>query len=153
MINEPSAAALTARQKDEEECHLLVFDFGGGTLDISIVDCFENIVEITTIAGDNHLGGTDFDREIALAFCEETGIEWDKLGRRLQANLLLESKRCKETLSLQNQVEMQFCPGESGSDAMLRMTLDTEKLFRIGQGLLSGSRMSFPEPSWTAVWE
>lgn len=135
LINEPSAAALTAWREDEEESYLLVFDFGGGTLDISIVDCFENIVEITTIAGDNHLGGTDFDREIALAFCEETGIDWNKLGKRQQANLLLESKRCKETLSLQNQVEMQFCPGESSGDAKLHTTLDTEKLFRIGQGL------------------
>jgi len=134
LINEPSAAALTAR-REEEESFLLVFDFGGGTLDISIVDCFENIVEITTIAGDNHLGGTDFDREIAFAFCEENGIAWDKLSRRQQANLLLESKSCKETLSLQNQVEMQFCPGENSDGTKLRMVLDTEKLFHIGQGL------------------
>ncbi len=53
LINEPSAAALTAWRGDEEESYLLVFDFGGGTLDISIVDCFENIVEINTIAGIN----------------------------------------------------------------------------------------------------
>lgn len=94
LINEPSAAALTAHWEDGEERVWLVFDFGGGTLDISIVDCFENIVEITTIAGDNHLGGTDFDREIAFAFCGEKGMDWDKLNRRQQANLLLESKRC-----------------------------------------------------------
>lgn len=135
LINEPSAAALTAWQEDDEERILLVFDFGGGTLDISIVDCFENIVEITTIAGDNHLGGTDFDREIVLAFCEENGLTWDKLNKRQQANLLLEGKRCKETLSQQNQVEMQFCPGESNGGEKLRMSLDTERLFHIGQGL------------------
>lgn len=135
LINEPSAAALTAHREDGEERVLLVFDFGGGTLDISIVDCFENIVEITTIAGDNHLGGTDFDREIALAFCEEKGVDWDKLSRRQQANLLLESKRCKETLSVQNRVEMLFCPGENSGVEKLCMELDTEKLFHIGQGL------------------
>lgn len=136
LINEPSAAALTARQEDdEEEKLLLVFDFGGGTLDVSIVECFENIVEITTIAGDNHLGGTDFDREIAFAFCEENGMAWDKLDKRQQAGLLMESRRCKETLSRQNEVEMVFVPGENSGYARLSMMLDTEKLFRIGQGV------------------
>lgn len=60
LINEPSAAALTAHREDGEERVWLVFDFGGGTLDISIVDCFENIVEITTIAGGQPSGRNGF---------------------------------------------------------------------------------------------
>jgi len=133
LINEPSAAALTARQIDRtEEQLMLVFDFGGGTLDISIVDCFENIVEITTIAGDNHLGGTDFDQEIALAFCKENKLIWDGLTEKEQTSLLDESRRCKEALSAQNQVEMTFSYKEGVSAAM---SLDTKKLLQIGQRL------------------
>lgn len=132
IINEPSAAALTVRKTDMEgEQLFLVFDFGGGTLDVSIVDCFENIVEITTIAGDNHLGGTDFDHAIAQAFCEENGIVWNAMGKRQQTALLFESRRCKEQLSLRNDVKMEFGM-ETGSYAM---ELTTEKLFRIGQRL------------------
>lgn len=86
IINEPSAAALAARKADMEgEQLFLVFDFGGGTLDVSIVDCFEDIVEITAIAGDNHLGGTDFDQAIAglsARKTEWTGMLWRKGSRK-----------------------------------------------------------------------
>lgn len=128
LINEPSAAALQGRQLDDgEERFSLVFDFGGGTLDVSIVDCFENIVEITTISGDNRLGGTDFDREIALAFCRENGISQENLDEKQWIALLLESKRCKEALSEQETVEMEF--------QQCAMELTTEKVLHIGQGL------------------
>ena len=63
LINEPSAAALYYSQsRAQSECRLLVIDFGGGTLDVSVVDCFENMVEIVAIAGNNHLGGNDIDQ-------------------------------------------------------------------------------------------
>ena len=69
IINEPSAAALACRGLDEENDEtFLVFDFGGGTLDVSLVDCFDNIIEIIAVSGDNHLGGSDFDKEIAVQF-------------------------------------------------------------------------------------
>ncbi|MGN0330987.1 MAG: Hsp70 family protein [Kineothrix sp.] len=63
LINEPSAAALAYQmQQGEGEACLLVFDFGGGTLDISLVEYFDNVIEIEAVAGDNHLGGNDVDR-------------------------------------------------------------------------------------------
>ena len=63
LINEPSAAALYHRysSQTQDDSQMMIIDFGGGTLDVSIVECFENIIEITAIAGDNHLGGTDID--------------------------------------------------------------------------------------------
>lgn len=132
IINEPSAAALTVRKMDMEgEQLFLVFDFGGGTLDVSIVDCFENIVEITAIAGDNHLGGTDFDQAIAQAFCEENEIAWNTLDNKQQKALLFECRRCKEQLSARNEVKLEFCIG-AGTYAM---EITTEKLFRIGRKL------------------
>ena len=67
LINEPSAAALCYSEAlHRQEGKLLVVDFGGGTLDVSVVDCFENMVEILAIAGDNHLGGNDIDQAIAV---------------------------------------------------------------------------------------
>ncbi len=57
LINEPSAAALAYQTaQNKEEAVLLILDFGGGTLDISVVECFENVIEIEAVSGDNHLG-------------------------------------------------------------------------------------------------
>ena len=63
IINEPSAAALAAYMETDEEKLYLVFDFGGGTLDVSVVSCFDTVVQIESIAGDNRLGGNDFDAD------------------------------------------------------------------------------------------
>ena len=60
IINEPSAAALASYFDTEREQMFLIFDFGGGTLDISIVECFDTMVEILSVSGDNRLGGDDF---------------------------------------------------------------------------------------------
>ena len=68
LINEPSAAAIACHDMPDYET-FVVYDFGGGTLDVSVVDCFENVVSITSICGNNHLGGSDFDRAIAYYFC------------------------------------------------------------------------------------
>lgn len=100
IVNEPSAAALAcsmASGKDEQS--YLVFDFGGGTLDVSIVDYFENVIEIVAVSGDNHLGGNDFDRKIAEYFCQSHNIDFDGLGSGQQATLLRLSERCKRELT------------------------------------------------------
>ena len=71
LINEPSAAALYHRYSAQTgDCQLMIVDFGGGTLDVSIVECFVNIIEITAIAVENRLGGDDIDRAIAAHFCQ-----------------------------------------------------------------------------------
>ena len=64
LINEPSAAAVFHRWQNPQagDGKLMIVDFGGGTLDVSIVECFENIIEIQAIAGDNRLGGDDIDQ-------------------------------------------------------------------------------------------
>ena len=100
LINEPSAAALCySAALGRREGKLLVVDFGGGTLDVSVVDCFENMVEILAIAGDNHLGGNDIDRAIADYFCRETGLNWDALTPSAQRQLLALAERGKVGLS------------------------------------------------------
>ncbi len=87
IVNEPSAAAL-AYQFGYDEATLMVFDFGGGTFDVSMVDCFENIIEILSISGDNHLGGKNVDYILAKYFCGVTGGNFEELSQESQLQLL-----------------------------------------------------------------
>lgn len=106
LINEPSAAAIACHENEEYET-FVVFDFGGGTLDVSVVDCFENVVSITSICGNNHLGGSDFDHAIAYYFCAENDLRFDKLSIQTKSSLLLAAERCKMMLSENDTVKMQ----------------------------------------------
>ncbi|MCM1257068.1 MAG: Hsp70 family protein [Roseburia sp.] len=99
LINEPSAAALAGRMQQEEEGVFLVFDFGGGTLDVSIVDIFENVIEIVAVSGDNQLGGNDFDRKIAEYLCGCHNIEFQELEPGLKATLLRLAEKSKRELT------------------------------------------------------
>lgn len=96
LINEPSAAALEYHMNSEGEMqNLIVFDFGGGTLDISLVECFENITEIVAIVGDNHLGGNDIDTCIAREWCAVRNIVFDELLANERYSVLMEAERFK----------------------------------------------------------
>lgn len=100
LINEPSAAALYHRYSTQSgDSQMMIVDFGGGTLDVSIVDCFENIIEITAIAGDNRLGGDDIDRAIAAHFCKENGLAEERLAPSLRASLYRQAEVAKIALS------------------------------------------------------
>ncbi len=94
LINEPSAAAIACHKIGKDES-FIVFDFGGGTLDVSVVDCFDNVISIVSIAGDNFLGGSDFDKAIAEDFCQSQGIDLEKLDTKQKSSLLLSAERCK----------------------------------------------------------
>lgn len=96
LINEPSAAALAYRMAHgDEDKSLLVFDFGGGTLDLSYVECFDNVIEIIAVAGDNFLGGDDIDRLIAGYFCRQEGKEFELLENGEQRQRLQQAEQVK----------------------------------------------------------
>jgi molecular chaperone HscC len=100
ILNEPSAAALTCRLYDREvDFTALVFDFGGGTLDVSVVDCFDNMVSVLAVSGDNRLGGADFDHQIALEFCTVNNLRFDRLSPLTQASLRYQAEIAKLRLS------------------------------------------------------
>lgn len=96
LINEPSAAAIACHEDEFET--FVVFDFGGGTLDVSVVDCFENVVSICSIAGNNQLGGIDFDKAIAMHFCQQNKIDYNSLLRAEKESLFLAAERAKIAL-------------------------------------------------------
>jgi len=79
LVNEPSAAALSCRNWDDDET-FIVIDFGGGTLDISIVETFDSIVNVCAISGNNSLGGIDFDQAIVDEVCRIHAIDVNKLS-------------------------------------------------------------------------
>jgi len=93
LINEPTAAALAYGLQDrKEESRFLVFDLGGGTFDVSILECFDNVFEVHASAGDNFLGGEDFLDALVEAFCQDHSLrrqamspqEYGQLRRRLE---------------------------------------------------------------------
>lgn len=105
LINEPSAAAIACHMDDEYETFVM-FDFGGGTLDVSVVDCFENVISINAISGNNHLGGTDFDRALAEYFCFKNGLNYNILDLSFQQSILRACEKAKIKLSTQSVAEV-----------------------------------------------
>lgn len=105
LINEPSAAAIACHMDDEYET-FVVFDFGGGTLDVSVVDCFENVISINAISGNNHLGGTDFDRAMTEYFCFKNGLNYNVLDLSFQQSILRACEQAKIKLSTQSVAEV-----------------------------------------------
>ena len=93
LINEPTAAALAyGLQNRDGEGRFLVFDLGGGTFDVSILECFDSVFEVHASAGDNFLGGEDFLDVLVEAFCQDNHLrqpaipaqEYGQLRRRLE---------------------------------------------------------------------
>lgn len=100
IINEPSAAALACQNaKQLDEATMMVFDFGGGTLDVSLVECFDNVVEITAVSGDNKLGGQDFDDMIAAYFLKEQGFDAPSLTSETMGIVRKCAEQCKHALT------------------------------------------------------
>ena len=100
ILNEPSAAALACVHMDGiDQARYLVFDFGGGTLDVSLVQCFENVIEVKAVSGNTHLGGSDFDQAIARSFCKKNGLDYNHLDASMQQNILRSAEKVKIALT------------------------------------------------------
>ncbi len=118
IINEPSAAAMASYFERNEEQIFLVFDFGGGTLDVSIVDCFDTLVEIVSVSGDNRLGGDNFHQVMADSFIREHGICKESLTAKDHALLLRQAEKCKRRLSKAEEAEMSLTIGGISYDSI-----------------------------------
>lgn len=135
LINEPSAAAIACHMDDEYET-FVVFDFGGGTLDVSVVDCFENVISINAISGNNHLGGTDFDRAMAEYFCSKNGLNYNVLDASFQQSILRTCEQAKIKLSTQNVVEVSLVHLNKNYNCIF----DENVLFNITHSLLESCK-------------
>ena len=107
IINEPSAAALAKKLESEiDDDSFIVVDFGGGTLDISVVELFDNVVEIVSIAGDNRLGGEDFTGAIAEEFMHVNQLKRESISREFYSKILLQAEKTKLDLNEKEEVQM-----------------------------------------------
>lgn len=139
IINEPSAAALYYQCRSQmEDAVMLVFDFGGGTLDVSLVECFDNIVEILAVSGDNHLGGSDFDQLIADMFWKSCGLSRNRFSAEDAAIVLERAEKCKFELTVQDAAQM--CVTLAGRE--YRMEISRKELIREAEPLFE--RMAQP---------
>jgi molecular chaperone DnaK len=128
IINEPTAAALAYGLDKRGHETVLVFDLGGGTFDVSILDVGDGVVEVRSTAGDTHLGGDDFDRRIvdhlAEQFQKDNGIDLRKDPQALQ-RLSEAAEKAKVELSsvTQTQVNLPFVTADASGPKHLTMTL------------------------------
>lgn len=96
IISEPTAAAIAyGLYQKKENTKFLVFDLGGGTFDVSILELFHNILEVRAVAGDNYLGGEDFTKMIRDLFLKDTGLSEEELDRRELGLLRKQAEQCK----------------------------------------------------------
>lgn len=135
LINEPSAASIACHDDEEYET-FVVFDFGGGTLDVSVVDCFENVISITAIAGNNHLGGSDFDLAMAHYFCTKNELVYERLSDANRQSLLRACEKAKIDLDTKKVVEVSL----RIQNQMLSCVFDENILYSIGSALLESCK-------------
>ncbi len=99
LINEPTAAALAYGLNEVEESQFLIFDLGGGTFDVSILDKYDNVMEVRATAGDNFLGGNDFRDALVDALVQDHKIELSSLDAAEKNKLLRLAEIIKKDLS------------------------------------------------------
>lgn len=132
IINEPTAAALAHGLDKKGHETVLVFDLGGGTFDVSLLDVGEGVVEVRATAGDSHLGGDDFDRRLvdylADEFQRENSIDLRKDPQALQ-RLFEAAENAKVELSsvTQTQINVPFITADADGPKHLAMTLMRSK--------------------------
>src|SRR5215510_4401894 len=141
IINEPTAAALAYGLDKKGNETILVFDLGGGTFDVSILDVSEGVFEVKATAGDTHLGGDDFDKRIvdwlAEEFLRNQGIDLRKDRQALQ-RLTEAAEKAKIELSsvLETAINLPFITADASGPKHLEMRLSRAKFDQLTADLV-----------------
>ena len=122
LLNEPTAAGLAyGLQEKPDDTRFLIYDLGGGTFDVSVLDYFDGVVQVSASAGDNHLGGEDFVNVLRQCFLKKcttlTSSESDKLAQNSELWQVLET--AKRKLGEEMQAEIRFHDGETVHTAVI----------------------------------
>jgi molecular chaperone DnaK len=145
IINEPTAAALAYGLDKKGQETVLVFDLGGGTFDVSILDVGDGVVEVRATSGDGHLGGDDFDKRIvdwlADEFKKDQGIDLRNDPQALQ-RLYEGAERAKVELSstTQAQVNLPFITADASGPKHLNMTITRAQFEQLSKDLIERTR-------------
>ncbi len=118
MISEPTAAAVAYGLYDKtRDTRFLVFDLGGGTFDVSILELYHNILEVRAVAGDNYLGGEDFTGVMGKLFLQKQKLALSSLSEKEQVRLYKQAEKAKCAISDSDRVEMKCLIGEQQLEA------------------------------------
>src|SRR2546426_2888073 len=145
IINEPTAASLAYGLDKKKDERIAVYDLGGGTFDISILELGDGVFEVKSTNGDTHLGGDDFDLRVitwlADEFRKEQGIDLRQDRMALQRLKEAAEKAKKElSSSMQTEINLPFITADASGPKHLTMTLTRSKLEQLVEDLIEKSR-------------
>ncbi|MGH7902366.1 MAG: Hsp70 family protein, partial [Thermodesulfobacteriota bacterium] len=144
IINEPTAAALAYGFDKKKEGTIAVYDLGGGTFDISILEIGDNVIEVKSTNGDTHLGGDDFDARvmdyIISEFKKESGIDLGRDKMALQ-RLREAAEKAKVELSstLETEINLPFITADAAGPRHLIMKITRSKFEQLIEDLVKGT--------------
>jgi molecular chaperone DnaK len=150
IINEPTASSLAYGLDKEEDETILVFDLGGGTFDVSILDVGEGVVEVQATSGDTFLGGDDWDQRIvdyiADEFKKDQGIDLRQDRQALQ-RLQEAAEKAKVELStvLETEINLPFITADASGPKHLQIKLTRAKLEQLTEDLVQRCRGPFEQ--------
>jgi molecular chaperone DnaK len=141
IINEPTAASLAYGLEKKKDEKIAVFDLGGGTFDISILELGEGVFEVRATNGDTHLGGDDFDQRVidwmADEFKKQYGIDLRKDRMALQRlKEAAEKAKCELSTTMQTNINLPFITADSSGPRHLDLTLSRAKLEQLVDDLV-----------------
>ena len=150
IINEPTAAALAYGLDKEEDQTILVFDLGGGTFDVSVLDVGEGVVEVIATSGDTHLGGDDWDERIVdwmiKEFKKDQGINLSQDRQALQRLREAAEKAKVELSQLQEtEINLPFITADASGPKHLQMKLTRSKFEQMTEDLVGRTRKPFEQ--------
>ena len=141
IINEPTAAALAYGLDNEGEQKIMVYDLGGGTFDVSVIEIGDGVIEVLATSGDNRLGGDDFDKKVmdymVADFKSKTGIDLsgDKMAmERIKAEA--EDAKKKLSSATQTEISIPFITANEQGPQHLNMTLTKAKFDELTRDLV-----------------
>ncbi|MBW2122100.1 MAG: molecular chaperone DnaK, partial [Deltaproteobacteria bacterium] len=141
IINEPTAASLAYGLEKKKSEKVLVFDFGGGTFDVSILEVGEGVVEVKATSGDTHLGGDDLDKRIvdwmATEFKNSYGIDLRQDKQALQRLYeAAEKAKCELSSMVETSINLPFITADASGPKHLDMKLTRAKFESLTQDLI-----------------
>ena len=141
IVNEPTAAALAYGLEKEKSEKVLVFDLGGGTFDVSILEIGDGVHEVLSTSGDTHLGGDDFDKKIIDWICEEfkkqEGMDLTNDKQAMQRiKEAAEKAKCELSSVVETTINLPYITADANGPKHLELTLSRAKFEDLSHDLL-----------------
>lgn len=145
IVNEPTAAALAYGLEKKKDEKILVFDLGGGTFDVSVLEIGDNVVEVISTSGNNHLGGDDFDKKIiswlVAEFKKETGIDLsnDKMAYQRLKDAAEDAKK-KLSTTLETEISLPYISVDASGPKHLERKLTRAAFNELTKDLVDATK-------------